>query len=42
MMNKMTEEGTKYGMASALSWMYMLLALVTILIFILFARRWLK
>lgn len=42
MMNSMTETGTKYGMASALSWMYMLLALVTILIFILFARRWLK
>lgn len=42
MMNEMTEKGTEYGMASALSWMYMLLALVTILIFILFARRWLK
>ena len=42
MMNEMTEKGTEYGMASALSWMYMLLALVTILIFILFTRRWLK
>lgn len=42
MMNEMTERGTEYGMASALSWMYMLLALVTILIFILFTRRWLK
>lgn len=42
MMNQMTEKGTEYGMASALSWMYMLLALVTILIFILFTRRWLK
>lgn len=41
-MNSMTEEGTKYGMASALSWMYMLLALVTILLFILVTRRWLK
>ena len=42
LMNRMTEEGTKYGMASALSWMYMLIALVTILLFILFTRRWLK
>ena len=42
LMNRMTEEGTKYGMASALSWMYMLIALITILIFILFTRRWLK
>lgn len=42
MMQQMTETGTKYGMASALSWMYMLMSLITILIFILFARRWLR
>ncbi len=41
LMTTMTESGD-YGMASALSWMYMLLALVTILIFVLFTRRWLK
>ena len=42
MMNQYTQEGTKYGMASALSWMYMLVTLLVILIFILFTRRWLK
>lgn len=42
MMNQMTETGTKYGMASALSWMYMLMSLITILIFILLTRRWLR
>lgn len=42
MMQSMTETGTKYGMASALSWMYMLMTLVTILIFILLTRRWLR
>lgn len=42
MMQSMTEAGTKYGMASALSWMYMLITLVTILIFILLTRRWLR
>ncbi len=31
-----------YGMASALSWMYMLMALITILVFVLLTRRWLK
>lgn len=31
-----------YGMASALSWMYMLMALVTILVIVLLTRRWLK
>lgn len=31
-----------YGMASALSWLYMLMALVTILVFVLLTRRWLK
>lgn len=31
-----------YGMASALSWIYMLLALITILVFVLLTRRWLK
>ena len=31
-----------YGMASALSWMYMLMALITILAFVLLTRRWLK
>ncbi len=31
-----------YGMASALSWIYMLLALLTILVFVLLTRRWLK
>ena len=33
---------TYYGMASALSWMYMLMALITILILVLLTRRWLK
>ena len=42
MMQSMTEAGTKYGMASALSWMYMLITLVTILIFILLTRRLLR
>jgi len=42
MMQSMTETGTKYGMASALSWMYMLITLITILIFILLTRRWLR
>lgn len=41
-MNSMTQEGTKYGQASALSWLYMLATLAVILIFILFTRRWLK
>ena len=31
-----------YGLASALSWVYMLMALLTILIFVLLTRRWLK
>lgn len=31
-----------YGMASALSWMYLLMALITILVFVLLTRRWLK
>ncbi len=42
MMKQMTDTGTKYGMASALSWMYMLMSLLTILIFILLTRRWLR
>ena len=41
-MNEMTQEGTKYGTASALSWMYMLATLAVILIFILCTKRWLK
>ncbi|MBP1587372.1 MAG: sugar ABC transporter permease [Clostridia bacterium] len=41
-MDSMTREGTKYGQASALSWLYMLATLAVILIFILFTRRWLK
>ena len=35
-------QGTKYGVASALSWFYMLLSFITILIFILLTRRWLR
>ena len=42
LMTKFTEEGTKYGVASALSWMYMLMTLLVIFVFILFTRRWLK
>jgi len=42
LMTKFTQEGTKYGVASALSWMYMLMTLLVILVFILFTRRWLK
>ncbi len=38
----MTTKGTEYGMASALSWIYMLMTLLTILIFILLTRRWLR
>ncbi len=38
----MTNAGTKYGMASALSWMYMLITLAVILIFVLLTRRWLR
>ena len=41
-MNSMTQEGTKYGQASALSWLYMLATLTVIMIFILLTRRWLK
>lgn len=40
-MNTMTTSD-KYGMASALSWMYMLATLAVILVFILLTRRWLK
>ena len=41
-MSELTSTGTKYGEASALSWMYMLATLVVILVFILLTRRWLK
>ena len=41
-LNTLTQEGTKYGMASALSWIYMLMTLVVILIFVLLTRRWLR
>ena len=41
-LNELTQEGTKYGMASALSWMYMLVTLLVILVFILLTRRWLR
>ncbi|MBQ3848163.1 MAG: sugar ABC transporter permease [Clostridia bacterium] len=41
-MTRLMNEGTKYGMASALSWMYMILTLLTILIFVLLTRRWLR
>ena len=34
--------GNKYGVAAALSWMYMLATLLVILIFILLTRRWLR
>ena len=37
-LNNMTE----YGARAALSWLYMLMTLVVILVFILFTRRWLK
>ncbi len=33
---------TKFGVSSALAWMYMLAALIVILIFVLLTRRWLK
>ena len=32
----------KYGERAALSWLYMLMTLIVILIFILFTRRWLR
>ena len=41
-LEEMTSAGTKYGMASALSWMYMLATLLVILIFVLLTRRWLR
>ncbi|MBE7065590.1 MAG: sugar ABC transporter permease [Ruminococcaceae bacterium] len=41
-LNALTQEGTKYGMASALSWIYMLMTLVVILVFVLLTRRWLR
>ena len=41
-LEQMTNAGTKYGMASALSWMYMLATLIVILIFVLRTRRWLR
>lgn len=41
-MNSMTREGTKYGEAAALSWMYMLATLAVILVFVLLTRRWLR
>ncbi|MBQ8164785.1 MAG: sugar ABC transporter permease [Clostridia bacterium] len=41
-LNELTQEGTKYGMASALSWIYMLMTLAVILIFVLLTRRWLR
>ncbi len=41
-LNGLTQTGTKYGMASALSWLYMLMSLLTIFIFILLTRRWLR
>lgn len=33
---------TKFGVSSALAWLYMLAALIVILIFVLLTRRWLK
>lgn len=42
LLNELTQEGSKYGMASALSWIYMLMTLVVILIFVLLTRRWLR
>ena len=41
-LEEMTKAGTKYGLASALSWMYMLATLIVILIFVLLTRRWLR
>lgn len=42
LLDTLTKAGNKYGMAAALSWMYMLATLIVILIFILCTRRWLK
>ncbi len=41
-LNSLTKEGVYFGVASALSWIYMLLSLGTILIFLLLTRRWLR
>lgn len=41
-LNGLTDSGVYYGVASALSWVYMMLSLVTILIFVLLTRRWLR
>jgi len=38
----LAKSGTDFGLASALSWFYLLLSLIVILIFLLFSRRWLR
>ena len=42
LLNSLTSAGSKYGVAAALSWMYMLATLLVILIFVLLTRRWLR
>ena len=42
LLSNLNQAGNKYGVAAALSWMYMLATLLVILIFILLTRRWLR
>jgi len=42
LLSSLTSTGSKYGVAAALSWMYMLATLLVILIFVLLTRRWLR
>ena len=42
LLSQLNNAGNKYGVAAALSWMYMLATLLVILIFILLTKRWLR
>lgn len=42
LLSQLNSAGNKYGVAAALSWMYMLATLLVILIFILLTKRWLR
>lgn len=42
LLSSLNNAGNKYGVAAALSWMYMLATLLVILIFILLTKRWLR
>ena len=42
LLSQLNSAGNKFGVAAALSWMYMLATLLVILIFILLTKRWLR